>query len=385
MSSLALVGPSWPLRGGIARTTTALAAALDARGSLGGFFAPLRQYPALIYPGRGDVDPDACPRLDVAQACFGVFEPWSWPRLAARVRASNPDAIVLPFWTAAWAPLGLFLTVRGRSPVVAVVHNPVDHDAGFLARRAAGAVLSRCSGFLCHGRSVARVLQERFPRIPFAVHPLPSESPAAADRERARARLGLGRGAVAVLCFGLIRPYKGVEVLLEAVALLPRETPVVLLLAGEPWGGVTGSLRRRLARPDLAGRVVAHLGWVREAEVADWFAAADAVALPYLDATGSAVAAQALGRGLPIVASAVGGIPDVVHDGVNGMLVPPGRPEALAAALSRLAGEELRSRLAEGARAAAARWTWESYAAELEALAGGVSDPGGKPGGGDRG
>ena len=337
---------------------------------------PLRQYPSIIYPGRGDVDPDACPRLDFAQACFGVLEPWTWPRLAARLRASRPDAIILPFWTAAWAPVELFLTGRRYAPVVAVVHNPADHGAGLPARKAAGAVLGRCSAFLCHSRSVAQVLQERFPGTPLTVHPLPPESPGAVDREGARTRLGLESNALAVLCFGLIRPYKGVEVLLEAVARLPREPRIVLLLAGEPWGGIAGTLRQRLRRSDLEGRVVARLGWVPEPEVADWFAAADVAVLPYLSATGSAVAAQALGWGLPIVASAVGGITDVAHDGVNGTLVPPGEPEALASALARLADEALRSRLAGGARVRAARWSWDGYSAELEALVGRVSEPG---------
>jgi glycosyltransferase involved in cell wall biosynthesis len=177
---------------------------------------------------------------------------------------------------------------------------------------------------------------------------------------------------VAVLCFGLIRPYKGVDVLLEAVARLPRGVPFALLLAGEPWGGLARSLRARLRRPDLTGRVVERLEWLPESDVAEWFTAADAAVLPYRTATGSAVAAQALGYGLPIVASAVGGLTDVVLEGVNGILVPAGSPEALAAALARIADGELR--LAAGARETAARWTWDGYAADLETLVRGVLD-----------
>jgi len=75
------------------------------------------------------------------------------------------------------APVELFLTGRRYAPVVAVVHNPADHGAGLPARKAAGAVLGRCSAFLCHSRSVAQVLQERFPGTPLTVHPLPPESP----------------------------------------------------------------------------------------------------------------------------------------------------------------------------------------------------------------
>ncbi len=372
MVRLALVGPSWPLRGGIARTTTALATALESRGSLAGFFSPVRQYPALLFPGRSDTDPDACPRLPYARSCFGVFEPWTWPGLASRLRALRPDALVVPFWTAAWAPLEVFLTGRDIAPAVAVVHNPADHDASLPARRAARAVLRRCRGFLCHGRSVAASLRAPFPDTPLSVHPLPPGPAVTGDRERARGRLGLARHAVAAICFGLIRPYKGVEVLLDAMAALPGESPVVLLLVGEPWGPLGETLRRRLSHPDLARRVVSRLEWVPESEVADWFAAADAAVLPYASATGSAVAAQALGSGVPIVATAVGGLTDVVLDGVNGILVPAGRPDALAAAIASLADSGLRSRLAEGARESAARWTWDGYAAELEALVGRV-------------
>ncbi len=369
MTRLVLVGPSWPLRGGIAGTTTALAAALAARGSLGGFCVPVRQYPAFVYPGARDADPGACPRLAAAEASFGVLEPWTWPRLASRVRTLEPDAVVLPYWTAAWAPLELFLLTRRIAPVVAVVHNPADHDAGPVARAAAGAVLGRCAAFMCHARTVAGALAERFAGTPLAVHPLPGQAPAAADRAAARARFGLAPETVAVLSFGLIRPSKGVEVLLAAVARAPRALPLRLLLAGAPWGGRAAGLERRLREPGLAGRVVARLEGVPESEAGTWFAAADAVALPYRSATGSAVAAQALAAGLPLVASAVGGLADVVEDGVNGLLVPPGDADALAAALVRIADGSVRARLRAGAVAAAGRWSWDGYAATLERLA----------------
>jgi glycosyltransferase involved in cell wall biosynthesis len=366
---LALVGPSWPLRGGIARTTTALAAALEAQGSLAGFFVPARQYPAFLYPGARDADSGACPLLAAAEPMFGVLEPWSWSRLARRLRALKADALVVPYWTAAWAPVELFLLRREIAPVVAVVHNPADHGAGALARAAAQAVLGRCAAFMCHARSVARALGERFAGTPLSVHPLPGDAPPAADRAAARARFGLAPATVAVLSFGLIRPYKGVEVLLEAVARIPRSVPLTVLLAGEPWGGLGAALERKLRTADLAGRVVASLGWVPEAETGAWFAAADAVVLPYRSATGSAVAAQALAAGLPLVASAVGGLADVVEDGVNGLLVPPADPGALAAALVRIADGGVRARLRVGAVAAAGRGSWDGYAAALEGLA----------------
>jgi glycosyltransferase involved in cell wall biosynthesis len=367
--TLALVGPSWPLRGGIARATTALAAALSARGRLAGFFVPIRQYPGALYPGRRDTDANACPRLPEAQPCFHVLEPWTWGRLRRRLRAADSDALVLPYWTSAWAPLFWFVAHSAEVPVIAVVHNPTDHDGSWRTRSVARLTLGKCRGFLCHARHVAGIIEHQFPGAAVVVHPLPPEAPPVEDREAARRRLGVAHDAVAVLCFGLMRPYKGVDVLLEAVARLPAGLPIVLLLAGEPWGELAGRLRRRIARDDLASRVVARLQWVPEAEVSTWFASSDAAILPYRNATGSAVAAQALGWGLPIVGSAVGGIAEVVEDGVNGLLAPPEDVGALSAALAQIADASLRARLARGAQASSQRWTWASYAQVLEGLA----------------
>ncbi len=371
------MGPSWPLRGGIARTTTALAAALEARGELAAFLVPRRQYPRILYPGAGDVDVAACPRLSVAEPCFGLLEPWSWGVARRRVAASDGDVLVIPYWTWVWAPFVLTLLRRSPVPALAVVHNPADHDAGRPAQLAARWVLGRCAGFLCHARSVAATLETSFPAIPRRVHPLPPPPVVQGDRQAARLRLGVREDAVALLCFGLIRPYKGVDVLLDAVAQLPATTPIVLLLAGEPWGEAGQAVRRRLADPALRGRVVAHLAWVPEHEAKDWFSAADVAVLPYRTATGSAVAAQALAYGLPVVGSRVGGIAEVVEDGVSGLLVPAGDATALAGALERLGDAEVRRRLSAGARASAGRWSWGSYVAALEELAAAGSAGGG--------
>lgn len=373
MAGVALVGPSWPFRGGIARTTTALAAALARRGRLQRFVVPYRQYPRVLFPGAADVDDDACERLDRAEACFGVLEPWTWPAAVRRLGSGTPTAVALPYWTAAWAPFALAVQVAVRRPVVGIVHNPADHDAGRIARHAAGAVLARCDAFLCHAETVAARLRRSWPGRQVVVHPLPAVAETAPPRLEARARLGVPADAVAFLYFGLIRPYKGLEVLLEAFAGLPRERPAVLLVAGEPWGELAQVIPRQLEGEGLRDRVVAHLGWVPEREAPDWFAAADVAVLPYRAATGSAVAAQAMGYGLPVIGSAVGGLAEVVEDGDNGLLVPPGDAAALAAALERILDREALAALGRGAATAARRWSWDSYAGALLDVAGAVA------------
>ncbi len=363
---LVLVGPSWPFRGGIARTTTALAHALWERGSLAAFLTPVRQYPGWLYPGEADQDEKACPKLAIAERCFSLFGPGSWRRLAQRLAGTGADALVVPFWTAAWVPLTLYLT-RQRLPVFGVVHNPHDHQASPWSRWLAWYALRRFAGFFVHSKSVAWHLRRWFGDKPVGVHPLPPPPAHPVPKEHARRELGLPAEGTVFLFFGLVRSYKGVDVLLQAASRIRKKEAWQVVVAGEVWEG-NRRLETLVARPELASRVVFRPSWVPESQAPLWFSAADVVVLPYRQATGSAVAAQALAYGLPLVATAVGGLPEVVEEGKNGLLVAPGDAGALAAAMERLLKPEVRARLAAGATAAAFRWTWDSYARCLEEL-----------------
>jgi glycosyltransferase involved in cell wall biosynthesis len=140
-----------------------------------------------------------------------------------------------------------------------------------------------------------------------------------------------------------------------------------LLVAGEAWGGLGRRLQRRAAEPDLALRVRLDLRWQSEEELQRLLAAADLVVLPYRDGSQSAMAPLVLAAGVPVLTTRVGGLAEVVEDGVNGRLVAPGSADALAQALAALEREGIAA-LAAGARTTASRLTWDGYAAALESL-----------------
>jgi len=365
---LTVLGPGHPFRGGIATTTTRLVAALRERGHDVRFLVPRRQYPRRLFPGAGDRDPAACPRLEGTDDALDPMWPPAWPRGRARARAAGADAWLVPYWTWAWAGWWRYLLgAPDRPPVVAVVHNPADHDAGPLQRLAARLVLSRCEGLFTHGRALAEGLRDDYPGTPASSCPLPPttrfELP---PREQARAQLGLPAGDRVALFWGLVRPYKGVDLLLEALAALPREAADWrLVVAGEPWGDAAADLPRRAARLGIGHRVRLDLRWVPEADVPALLAAANLLVLPYRAGSQSAVAPIALAHGLPVLATAVGGLPELVQDGVGGVVVPPGDPAALAAALAGLD----RPRLAAlAATAPATVPTWSEYASRVDDL-----------------
>ena len=365
---LVLLGPGHPFRGGVARTTTELVRSLQTRGHDVHFLTPRRQYPRWLYPGRSDLDRDACARLDGAEAVLDPLNPLSWSETKRRALDLDADAWIFPYWTWAWAGLWRFLLRGERPPAVAVVHNPADHDAGIRQRLAARLVLGRCQALFTHARALEKGLATVYFGVPTASYPLPppelDELPSA---DEARAALGLPADRRVALFLGFIRPYKGVDLLLESIARLPAGSDWFLVVAGEPWGNLGDHLSQQVRRLGISDRVRLDLGWVPETEVPRLLAAADLVVLPYRSGSQSAVAPLALGAGVPVLSTAVGGLPEVVRHGVDGWLVAPGSVEELTQALEELDRPRLAA-LAEGAREGRGRLTWNGYAEALEGL-----------------
>jgi len=298
------------------------------------------------------------------------LQPMAWARARAAAVAAEAEAWLIPYWTWAWAGLWLFLLrTANRPPAVAVVHNPSDHDGRSLHRVAARLVLGRCGGLFTHAANLADSLRRSYPDPPVASHPLPPPAvEPLGDRTTARESLGLPPNGRVALFFGFIRPYKGVDLLLEALAHPDVRDSWHAVVAGEAWGGDGDRLRALHDRLGLHGRVSLRLGYVPETELEVYLAAADVIVLPYRSGSQSAVAPRALAHGLPVLSTDVGGLSEVVRNGVNGLLVAPCSSEALTEALVRLQEGPLLQACAAGARASARSLSWDGYATRLEGL-----------------
>ena len=365
---LVVFGSGHPFRGGIARTTTEMVSGLEGRGHEVLYLTPRNQYPSWLFPGASDRDPGACRQLECSRAVLEPMNPFSWPAGRKDAEAFRGDAWIVPYWTWAWAGLWRFLLGGAHPPAVAVVHNPADHDSGMVRRRAAGSVLRRCQALFTHAGSLERHLAEVYPGIPSGSYPFPStEVEPLPEKGVARAELDLPPNRRVALFMGLIRPYKGVDLLIEAAADLPETSDWFVVVAGEPWGGLESALRRQVRDLELDDRVRLALQWVPEGDVPRLLAAADLIVLPYSSGSQSAVAPMALAAGVPVLSSSVGGLPEIVRHGEDGWLIDPGSKEALTKALVELDGPTV-ERLARGAIEGRDRFTWNGYAGALEQL-----------------
>ena len=367
----AILGPTYPHRGGIAHYTTLLARALHARHTLS-IVSFRRLYPGFLFPGTTQFDASA-DRIEPPVAPEPILDsvnPITWARAGARLRALAPDFLVVPWWHPFFGP-SLGAAARGSRcrARIFLCHNVAPHEGTPLDRLLTTYGLGGADAFLVHARSEAEKLEGLAKGRPVRVHPHPSYeifSRSAPSREEARRALDLD-GRV-ILFFGYVRPYKGLEDLLQALILARPDAWDRLVVVGEfyepperyrPW----------LTDAKLRDKVRVVNRYVPNEEVARYFAAADVAALPYREATGSGIAQIAFGAGLPVIATRTGGLEEVVEEGVSGLLVPTRDPASLARALERFFDERMGERLRAGVVAGRRRFGWEALVDAIESLA----------------
>jgi glycosyltransferase involved in cell wall biosynthesis len=234
---IALIGPTYPYRGGITHHTTLLARALRTAGHELLFVSFSRQYPRLLY-GRSDKDPSQSPLTTEAHYWLDSINPLSWLRTAQKIRAWQPELVVMPwwvpFWSPAWGTISRWLKRGEQAPtVVFLCHNVLPHERSRLDVAAVRWALSAGDGFVVHAQPQANILQTLFPDCPVAVTPHPTYADLSHTAVSLPTTIPTDRPLL--LFCGLVRPYKGLDILLEATAQVLTQRPVHLAVVGEFW------------------------------------------------------------------------------------------------------------------------------------------------------
>lgn len=337
---VALVGPTHPFRGGISHYTTLLCRALLAKHEVR-FFALSRQYPKLLFPGKTQYD-DSDVSLKVPhEACIDSINPWTWWRTARAVARYEPDLLLFSWWHPFFAPA--FGTIArlarrlGGVPSCYLCHNAIPHERSIFDMMLLRYAFGSAQVFIAHSRQDHDDLKALLPRAIVHQNPHPTYGVFAANQvpstESARQELRLSEKKV-LLFFGFVREYKGLSYLLDAMTTLPADQGYHLVVVGEFYDDREG-YRQALDALSSRGQITLVDRYVPNEEVPKYFVAADLVMVPYLSATQSGVIQMAYGFRRPVVATRVGGIPEVVSDGRTGYLVPPRDAGALAAAVRR--------------------------------------------------
>lgn len=322
-----------PYRGGIAQFNAAMARALEAHGHQVECVTWKRQYPTLLFPGTSQWEPGATLGDARMPALLDSIGPLSWKE-TGRHLAQQSEIVVLPFWHAALAPAltGVAREARRRGvrKVYALMHNASSHDGRLWDQMLSRRFLKAVDGVITLSEPVSQTLSEWQPHTLF--HPLYDQHSVATRKSEARRKLGLKDEAHVHLFFGLIRPYKGLSVLLKALSMLPENHEVIV--AGECYGSWE-PYAREISKLGLESRVHIHNEFIDDRDVPVFFAASDNLVLPYLQASQSGVTALALHHEKRVIASDVGDLSQSIVPELTGRLVPAGNADALSAAMSK--------------------------------------------------
>ena len=306
-----LIGPVYPYRGGIAHYTTQLALSMRSQGHTCTVISFRRQYPEWLYPGGTDKDPSqSAIRVD-AEFLIDPFNPFTWSQTAKFIRKQSPDLLVLPWWTTYWAMPFASITRHTRRyhlPVVYLVHNVIPHEEKFWDRWMVKFALAPADGFIVQTPRERERLLSLLPKAITELSPHPTYSMLTkqrVDKALARQSLGLPLDRPLLLFFGIVRPYKGLKYLIEALSLLKtRGVTPTLLVAGDFWHD-RSLYEKQIEAYGLAEQVKLDDRYIPDEDAALMFSAADVLVAPYTGGTQSGVAGLALGFGLPIITSAL--------------------------------------------------------------------------------
>lgn len=363
---ICLVGPTYPYRGGIAHYTTLLARHLAADPEHDHLLISFkRQYPRWLYKGASDRDTSRNPLRTEAEYLLDPLNPLTWRRTWRRIAAWQSELVVIPWWVPFWAPAWFVLgrAVKRLHPaprLIYICHNAIPHEASRFDRLAMRAALGPADGLLAHAESDAAELRRQFPRKTVAVSPLPTFAGVGSSPAELPLPLPTGRPDRPLLLFcGFVRPYKGLDVLLEALPAVLAQQPVHLLVAGEFWAG-EADYRRQIDCLGLEGAVTIDNRYIPDEELSAYLHAADVVVAPYREATQSAIVQLAFGHGRPVITTDVGGLSEAVEDGQTGLVVPPEDPAALAEAICRYFNEGLRRPFEENIDRLKGRFGWSA-------------------------
>ncbi len=329
---MVLLSPAHPLRGGIAAFTERLALELQNQGHEVTVYSFSLQYPSFLFPGTTQFSNDPAPTSLKIRTCVNSVNPINWLKIGLELRRLRPDLIVPRYWLPFMGPcLGSILRIakgNGHTKVVAIADNVLPHEKRPGDRLFTRWFVNACDAFVVMSQSVMddlRIFTQNPPKGKPAViipHPIYDNYGEDSPREQALAHLGLPSAMRYLLFFGFIRDYKGLDLLLEAMAdERIRKMDLKLVVAGEYYGN-REKYEAQIKQLGIEKQLVMKTDYIPNSEVRHYFGAADLVVQPYRTATQSGISQMAYHFEKPMLVTDVGGLAEIVPHGKAGYVVP---------------------------------------------------------------
>lgn len=364
---IALLSCFYPFRGGISQFNASLYLELGKSHTVKAFNFT-RQYPEFLFPGKTQYvtkDDDAVPIE--SDALLDTANPFTYGRTYRAIRDWEPDLVIISYWMSYFAPsLGYIARrLRKRCKVISILHNVVPHEPRFFDAPLTRYFLSGCTGNVTLCDEVAEDLKRLSPKALNITlfHPIYGHFGEKMPREEAEKALGLKPGMRNLLFFGLIRDYKGLDILLDAFGKL--DSGYQLIVAGEPYGSFV-KYRNIIDRSPAKDRIRLFTRYIKDSEVKVFFSASDLAVLPYRSATQSGISAIAYHFEVPMVVTDVGGLRQSIGDFGTGLVAPKADADCVVREIrTYFSDANLKTLCVNSIKAEKDRLSWRTFSKRL--------------------
>ncbi len=337
---IAIIGPAYPLKGGLAGYNERLARAFQAAGDSVEIVTFSLQYPNFLFPGKTQYSSEPAPTDLSIEVSINAVNPFNWWLVGRRIRQMQPDLVICRFWLPFMGPcLGTILRQirkNKQTKIVALIDNIIPHEKRVGDRLFAQYFAKAAHAFVVMSRSVEKELEQfisKAQQVAYIPHPVVDYYGPRIPKKAACAKIAVPLDQNYLLFFGFIRAYKGLDILLEAMGD-PRVKAlgVKLIVAGEYYqkGKARAQYMDIIKKHQIEERVILKTDFIPDSEVGLYFGAADMVVQPYKTATQSGITQLAFHYELPMLVTDVGGLSEIVEHGKVGYVVKPNDPVAVA-------------------------------------------------------
>ena len=368
-----IVGSAHPYRGGLASFSERLAHEFVTEGHDVEIVTFTLQYPSFLFPGKTQFTDSPKPQLDIVRRINSI-NPLNWMKIGREIRDKNADMVIFCYWMSFMAPsfgkIARIIRRNGKTKCIALVHNMIPHEQNILDKILPPYFVKSMDGFIALSKSVADDInhfdKHNKPKT-FSPHPIYDHYGIHLNRNEALQQLGLDQDCKYVLFFGLVRAYKGLDLLIDAFADEKlRNSNIKLIVAGEFYQD-ENIYRKQISDLGIEDKIIIHNEFIPDDKVNLYFSAADIIAQTYKSATQSGVTQIAFHFEKPMLVTNVGGLGEIVINSKSGYVVEPLADE-IASALSDFFENERSAEFTQTVRTEKGKYAWSIMTGKIVEL-----------------
>ena len=332
VNKLVIIGPAWPLRGGLSAFDEKLATQFTEKGIQTRIDTFSLQYPSFLFPGKSQYTTDPKPINVNIDVCINSINPFNWIIIGLKLYREKPDLIIVRFWIPFLAPcLGTILKIAKKNKhtkVISIIDNMIPHEKRMGDRLLTKYFVKTVDGFIAMSEKVKNDIKT-FSHKPVSIspHPIFNHFGDPITKMEARTQLGLPQQDKIILFFGYIRKYKGLDLLIQAMANETiKNLGIQLIIVGEFYEDAS-TYHDLVNALGLQNRISFYSNYIPDGEVKNYVCSADFIIQPYKNATQSGVTPLAYHFEKPMLVTNVGGLADTVPHLKTGIVVAPNAEE----------------------------------------------------------